>query len=153
MHGVFGPTGPPYPGGPSERPKLNQDVIPSILALVMFGDPGFKGSGAGPLGGGPKFPPPLLEKLRENCAPRDPVCDPTTGGFENHLEYVKNPWQKDSADFIIAAFRGQPLPKAPRTVEDRDGVAALKAKAAPAPAPAPASAPPKAPSKAPRMLI
>jgi hypothetical protein len=46
------------------------------------------------------------------------VCDPAGGSFEHHLEYVGNPYQKDSADFIIAAFKGTPLPKAPRTFTD-----------------------------------
>lgn len=119
MHGVFGPPV-TYPGGPKEAPKLNQDIFPSILALVMFGDPGYKG-GSGPLNmlsGGAKFPAPLYDRLRENCAPKDPVCDPNAGGFERHLEYVKDPWQKESAEYIIAAFKGQPLPKTPRSVEE-----------------------------------
>jgi len=156
MHSVFAASAAPYPGGPKERPKLNQDVIPSILALVMFGDPGYKGgTSASFLGGTNKFPQALFDRLRENCASHDPVCDPSPGGFESHLEYVKNPWQKDSVDFIIAAFKGQPLSRTPRTAEE--AAAAAKANgppAHPASAPAPAaSVPPKAPAKAPRMLI
>jgi len=118
MHGAFGPTGPNYPGGPAVRPKLDAEVIPSILALVMFGDPGFKGSIPSMMGGGGKFPEALFAKLRENCSKGDPVCDPQPAGFENHLEYVKESWQSESAEFIISAFKGRPLPKAPRVPED-----------------------------------
>jgi cutinase len=122
MHGVFGPPV-TYAGGPKEAPKLNPNVIPNILALVMFGDPAYKG-GSGPLGalsGGAKFPGLLHDRLRENCAPRDPVCDPNAGGFEQHLEYVKNPWQSESAAYIIDAFKGLPLPRTPRSAEEAKG--------------------------------
>jgi cutinase len=148
MHGIFAEKLAPYPGSAPERQKLSQDVIPSILALVMFGDPGFKNTGIGPLGTQPKFPPALFERLRENCAPRDPVCDPSIGGFENHLNYVQNPWQKDSADFIIAAFQGKPLPKAPRTLED----VGMGPKGA-ASAATPASSAAATTAKGPKMMI
>ena len=73
IHGAMGPPGQPYAGGPAERPKLNQEVIPKIKALVMFGDGGFKG-GTGPTGQPiPPFSPNLQEKLRQNCHQRDPV--------------------------------------------------------------------------------
>jgi cutinase len=152
MHGIFADKLAPYPGSPPERQRLQDAVIPSILALVMFGDPGFKNTGTGPLGAQPKFPPVLFERLRENCAARDPVCDPSIGGFENHLNYVQDPWQKDSADFIIAAFQGKPLPKAPRTLEDVG--MGPKAPAAPPAPPAPASsAAAPAAAKSPKMMI
>lgn len=137
MHGLFADTAAPYPGGPKVRPKLNQDVAPSILALVMFGDPSYKGGTAASfIGGGNKFPSAMYEKLRENCASHDPVCDTSPGGFESHLEYVKNPWQKDSVAYIVAAFKGQPLPRTPRSAEEAAAAAKGKAKV-----------------KAPRMLI
>jgi hypothetical protein len=132
MHGALGPTGPNYQGGPASRPKLNPEVISSIEALVMFGDPGFRGVVPSIMGGGGKLPEVLFSKLRQNCAKGDPVCDPVTpAGFENHLDYAKSTWQNDSANFIIAAFKGEPLPKAPRLPEDQ-GMGS-KAKGASAP--------------------
>lgn len=73
MHGVFGPTGPPYPGSPNPRPKLDPEVIPKIVTLVMFGDLGFRGS-SGMMGRFTSpFPATLEAKLKENCAAGDPV--------------------------------------------------------------------------------
>jgi len=138
MHGIFAPTHPAYPGSSAVRPTLNPDVIPKILALVMFGDPGFRGGfGLGVIGGGNQFPGALFDRLRQNCAKGDPVCDPATpAGFERHLEYAKTMWQQPSADFIIAAFKGQQLPKSPRVPEDL-GMVLKPSGAAPAPAKVP----------------
>jgi cutinase len=69
MHGVFGP------GGPDPRPKLDPDVIPKIVAVVMFGDPGFRVTTGAMSRFMPQFPPPLQSKLKENCAAGDPVSD------------------------------------------------------------------------------
>jgi hypothetical protein len=44
--------------------------------------------------------------------------------------YVGGEWQAGSAAFIIAAFKGEPLPKAVRTPQDPEWVE-LKAKGAP----------------------
>jgi len=119
MHSALATQGKPSSGGPAERPKLNSDVVPKVLALVMFGDPGFSGTGgmAG-LMTAPAFPEVLNSKVRQNCNKQDMVCDPSGGNFAAHLEYNKDPWQKDSVDFIVAAFTGKALPKAPRTPED-----------------------------------
>jgi len=133
MHGVFAPTHPSYPGSDAVRPTLNPDVIPKILALVMFGDPGFRGGfGLGLIGGGNQFPDVLFGRLRQNCNKGDPVCDPATpAGFEKHLDYAQPQWQKASSEFIIDAFKGQPLPKSPRVPEDLGMI--LKSKGAPSP--------------------
>jgi cutinase len=72
VHGAFASTKRPYPGGPAVRPKLDAGVMDKILALVMFGDPAYSGS-TGPSNVAPTFPDPLYAKLRENCAPGDPV--------------------------------------------------------------------------------
>ena len=77
MHAVMGPPGPAVPKLPSPRPKLNPEVISKITAVVMFGDPGFKGT-MGPTGYTPPFPEVLQAKLRENCAPGDPVSSSKT---------------------------------------------------------------------------
>jgi len=114
MHGALNPA-----GSGTGRPVLDKSVLPKIKALVMFGDPGFKGGNAGPLtaNAGP-FPPELYEKLRENCATKDPVCDGVIGGFENHLTYGQDRWQKNSVEFILAGFKGEKLPVAPRKLGD-----------------------------------
>jgi hypothetical protein len=76
MHAAMGAPGAPYPGGPTPRPVLDKSVLPKIKALVMFGDPGFKGVSGGVLtGGAGQFSAELYEKLRENCAFEDPVSD------------------------------------------------------------------------------
>jgi cutinase len=72
MHGALGPPSAPYPGGPKERPVLNQEVIPKILALVMFGDSGFSSTSELAIFG-PQFPPLLFERLKQNCANGDMV--------------------------------------------------------------------------------
>jgi hypothetical protein len=46
------------------------------------------------------------------------VCDPAGGDFSGHLAYTKSLYQKPSADFIVAAFKGQPLPKAVTSAAD-----------------------------------
>jgi hypothetical protein len=46
------------------------------------------------------------------------VCDPAGGGFENHLKYVGNPYQSSSTSFIVAGFKGQPLPNSIKSSAD-----------------------------------
>jgi len=122
IHGALASSGKPYPGGPSVRPKLDKAAIPKIASIVLFGDPGFK-PGPGPTGTTiPPIPAALLPKLRNNCHQKDPACDPAGGGFENHLEYINDPWQKDSVAYIIAGFKGLPLPNAPKTIADAEWI-------------------------------
>ena len=72
MHAALGPS--PGVALPllSNRPKLDTTVLSKIVALVMFGDPGFKRSEIPP-GRFIPFPATLEAKLRENCSPGDPV--------------------------------------------------------------------------------
>jgi len=131
MHAALGPS----PGRElpllSNRPKLDESVLPKILAVVMFGDPGFKGTESS-LGRSSSIPfsASLEAKLRQNCGPGDPVCDPTGSGYENHLVYIDDPWQTDSVAFILAAFKGEPLPKAVKGPMDTEWLV-LKAKGPP----------------------
>jgi hypothetical protein len=118
MHGVFGPLGSAFPGSSNPRPTLDKSTFPKILALVMFGDPGFRIGVESKMGFTPNFPSELMAKLKNNCASGDPVCDPNGSGFENHLKYVSNPYQSESAAFIEAAFRGQQLPDAIKSSSD-----------------------------------
>jgi hypothetical protein len=62
------------------------------------------------------------------------VCDPAGGGFENHLKYVGNPYQTNSASFIAAGFKGQALPDSIKSSADRrwKGAKPGAAKGAPA---------------------
>lgn len=103
-HNAFGPS--PGAGLPllKNRPALDASVIPKIKAVVLFGDPGFKGfvhppilfnlrysltstRNEGPEGTfSPPLPASIMSVLRENCATSgDPVCDPTGKGFQNHV--------------------------------------------------------------------
>jgi hypothetical protein len=129
MHGALGPAS--EPGGLKERPALNQEAIPKILALVMFGDSGFSSTSELAVFG-PQFPPLLFERLKQNCADGDMVgfdanmnkmltvqiCDPRGGDLGAHLSYDSGKWLKDSIDFIIAAFKGRKLPIAIRVPKD-----------------------------------
>jgi len=129
MHAALGPS----PGKElpllSNRPKLDENVLPKIVAVVMFGDPGFKGTEIPP-GRFIPFPASLEAKLRQNCGPGDPVCDPTGSGYENHLVYIDGDWQTDSVAFIVAGFKGEPLPTAVKSPKDAEWVA-LKEKGPP----------------------
>jgi cutinase len=64
MHGAL---------NPSAKPKLDTAVFDRVLALVMFGDPGYQGQTGPSPDALPTLPPVLFERLRENCAPGDPV--------------------------------------------------------------------------------
>ena len=64
MHGAL---------SPAATPKLDTAVFDRILALVMFGDLAYQGQTGPSALSTPTFPAPLYERLRENCAPGDPV--------------------------------------------------------------------------------
>ncbi|KAF2435264.1 alpha/beta-hydrolase [Tothia fuscella] len=72
-----------------------------IKALVMFGDPSLKQTNT--------YTPTLLTKLWENCEACDMVCDKGRD-FGPHLRYQREAYQSKSAEFIIKALQGQPLP-------------------------------------------
>jgi cutinase len=123
VHGVFGPTGAAMPGLRNPRPELDKSVIPKILAVALFGDPGFKGT-TGPTGATiPVFPSEIQAKMIQNCAPGDPVCDPKGSTGLKHLDYAKNPYQSQSIAFILAAFKGEALPKTIKSANDQEWIA------------------------------
>lgn len=77
MHGALAASGQIIQGLENPRPKLDESVFPKILAIVLFGDAGFK-STAGPgdaanATNSPEIPTPLRSKVRQNCNPGDPV--------------------------------------------------------------------------------
>jgi hypothetical protein len=59
------------------RPKIDQSVFPKILAIVLFGDSGFKitasSTDAANSSNSPEIPVPLMSKVKQNCNPGDPV--------------------------------------------------------------------------------
>jgi len=103
-------------------PKIPANILPKILALVMFGDPGLRSGRFGT-----PFPAPLQGRLFENCAPKDPVCSEGSD-FNPHLTYnsAGTTYQRDSTNFIVAAFKGNPLP--PKTTVPSSGQGASSAK-------------------------
>jgi Cutinase len=103
--------------------NITADIQPKIISLVMFGDPGIKpGVKREPI---PEFMPPFKAKLYENCVVGDPVCADGAmlwgSGLGKHLEYSMpgTKYLSDSANFIIKAFQGTPLP--PQETAPRPG--------------------------------
>jgi hypothetical protein len=91
----------------SAAAKIDKSLYDSIVALVMFGDPGNKGPGAkSPLGGTvPEFPEPLLQKTKQNCAKGDPVCTNSGTKPDEHLEYVDSKYMQPSAEYIATQLK------------------------------------------------
>jgi hypothetical protein len=55
---------------------LDKSVFPKILAIVLFGDYGFRNeklSGFDSIAAGPPIPTELRPRVRQNCTPRDIV--------------------------------------------------------------------------------
>jgi cutinase len=79
VHGALSPSGAPVEGLQNPRPKLDDGVVPKILAIVLFGDPGFKSTA--PVGdkqqAAPAIPASLQSMLKQNCNPGDPVSHPS----------------------------------------------------------------------------
>jgi len=82
--------------------RLDPAAQDRIVAAVVYGDSGDKR-------GTVKFPPKVLAKLKNNCYPGDPNCN-ESGSFANHMMYNTGTYHRDSAAFIIAGFKGEPLP-------------------------------------------
>ena len=100
--------------------KIPVSVHPKILSVVMFGDPGLrKGVQREPV---KQFPKALQARLLENCAHFDPICDQGSywSGMGHHVGYNDPGTQylAESANFIIMAFRGSPLPAKPDAPRD-----------------------------------
>lgn len=85
-------------------PKIPAAIQQKVVALVMFGDPELRN---GPKG--MKFPPVLEGRLLENCAEGDMVCDKGSCFFP-HLNYIRQPWVDKTVNFLVAAFKGTPMP-------------------------------------------
>jgi cutinase len=77
VHGALAPTRAPVPGLEDPRPQIDESVFPKILAIVLFGDAGFKiTSSPGDSKdskNSPEIPSSLRSKVRQNCNPGDPV--------------------------------------------------------------------------------
>lgn len=86
--------------------KIPKELLPKVVAVVMFGDPILKGA-AGQ--GGPKFPAELDNRTLQNCNEGDSVCDPKAKCFFPHLAYIRQPWVDKTVKFLVAAFEGKPL--------------------------------------------
>lgn len=85
-------------------PKIPEETQKKIVALIMYGDPELRNGAKAK-----KFPPALEMVLLENCAEGDMVCDKGSC-FAPHLQYIRQPWVDRSVDFLIAAFKGTPMP-------------------------------------------
>jgi hypothetical protein len=95
---------------------IEESIKPKILAIVLFSDPALRLCS-------PPLPPPLQGRLFENCIIGDSFCDreaPLLGSIADaNLPSDFAPWlvygdgstsQRESAEFIVAAFLGKPLP-------------------------------------------
>jgi len=94
-------------------PKIPESTQRKIIAIVTFGDPGYKAGGktgairggVGNSGGGKygALPTLLQERFFTNCASGDPTC----GGGSNilaHLTYSKGEYMKKSAAFVRSQY-------------------------------------------------
>jgi len=115
MHAAMSPSGKIFPGLANPRPKINDSAMSKIVAIVMFGDPGFKGGSNSTT---PAFPTTIQKIVKQNCAVGDPACDPKGSGWQYHLKYNSTPYQPESVAFIEAGFKGLPLPKAITSTSD-----------------------------------
>jgi cutinase len=75
--------------------KLPTDLFDKVKSIVLFGDPEIDSA----------LPDGLEDKLLDNCAPGDSVCD-RSGTYcpYSHISYTYPEWMEPSATFIITAF-------------------------------------------------
>jgi Cutinase len=115
--------------------KIPAALMPRIVAVVLFGDPGNRGPNVpSPLGGiTPVFPKALADKLKENCEKGDPVCTNSGQETEQHLGYVEptKDYMSSSAAYIKKQFDTKgtagPSPSPNGGVKDKgDNTEALK---------------------------
>jgi len=89
--------------------KLPTSLFASIVALVMFGDPGNRGANVrSPLGGTvPAFPAELSKKVKQNCEKGDPVCTNSGKQIGDHLVYSdpKKGYIKGSTEYILEQLK------------------------------------------------
>ena len=104
-------------------PKIDSSIQQKIIAVVMYGDPGRTSQ---------PFPGVLRSRVFENCAKGDfswcltlkPQktevltkisfkCGNDGKQGNGHLSYRSGTFHRDSADFIAAAFNGNPKPARP----------------------------------------
>jgi hypothetical protein len=95
---------------------IDINIQPKIRAIVLFSDPALRSCGS-------PLPPLLQDRLYENCVQGDPFCDrdaktytslanaTIAEDFAPYLLYSQGSlFQEQSAEFIVAAFMGRPLP-------------------------------------------
>jgi cutinase len=86
--------------------SLPEDIFPKIKALVMFGDQGLKN--------GDEFPEALQDKLLQNCAPGDPICEAGASCFYYHFTYIFPEWIDPSVEFLAQGLGGKTCVPRPR---------------------------------------
>jgi hypothetical protein len=83
------------------------EIYPSIVAIVLFGDPGHRGQDAiNPLGDkSPAIPAELENRLKQSCAHDDPVCSNNGTIVSQHGTYITDgTYIADSAEYIKSQF-------------------------------------------------
>jgi hypothetical protein len=115
--------------------KIPAPLLPRIVAVVLFGDPGNRGPNKpSPLGGiTPVLPKALEDRLKENCEKQDPVCTNSGVETEAHLVYLEETkdYMTSSAAYIKKQFetkgKAGPSPSPNGGVKDKgDNTAALQ---------------------------
>jgi cutinase len=96
--------------------KLNKSLFSKIVAITTFGDGGQRNINNDPNLQAPPWPTEILSKVKMNCVKGDTACDinvASGGDFGPHLQYSKEGTKfiSESAAFIVAGFKGEPLPK------------------------------------------
>jgi cutinase len=86
--------------------SLPEEIYPKIKALVMFGDPSLRS--------GDEFPEALQDRLLENCAPGDMVCEAGSSCFYYHLTYIFPQWIDPSVEFLAKGLSGKTCTPRPR---------------------------------------
>jgi cutinase len=76
--------------------KMPVEIIPKILAVVVYGDPTIVGDSmaVGPVPAG-RMSDALYKRLQENCSKGDFTCDTGPGchsDLARHMDYEKQPW-------------------------------------------------------------
>jgi cutinase len=74
---------------------MPDDLLEKVKSIVFFGDPEIED----------ELPAAVVEKLLNNCAPGDSVCDREGEYcFTSHISYTFPEWMEPSTDYIVQAF-------------------------------------------------